>query len=103
LPARAAKASPRASSSASRNDEGIAPQRSEAPSRSRRQSDADAIATQRLIARDLGIPEAPPAAHAPAAPLDRDAAETQRLIERDLGPFLQRNGGSSRAAYPASR
>lgn len=91
------------SSSLSRNDDETASQRSESASRSRRQADADAVATQRLIARDLGIPTPPPASE-PSAPLDRDAAETQRLIERDLGPFLHRNGGSStQGPYPASR
>ena len=89
-------------SSPSRNDDEAASQRSESASRPRRQADADAIATQRLIARDLGIATAPPAS-APTAPLDRDAGETQRLIERDLGPFLHRNRSSStQGTYPAS-
>jgi hypothetical protein len=91
----------RPSAALSRNDDEAARQRTDAVSRSRRQTDADAIATQRLIARDLGTAIGPPA-NAPAAPLDRDAAETQRLIERDLGPFLHRNDRSVRGGtYPA--
>ncbi|HKU87059.1 MAG TPA: zinc ribbon domain-containing protein [Casimicrobiaceae bacterium] len=100
-------ANPKARPSAAppRNDDEAARQRTDAASRSRRQAEADAIATQRLIARDLGTAIGPPAnppANAPAAPLDRDAAETQRLIERDLGPFLHRNDRSLRGGtYPA--
>ena len=96
-----AKARPRPPSAASRNDDDAARQRTEAASRSRRQADADAIATQRLIARDLGTATGPPAS-TPAAPLDRDAAATQRLIERDLGPFLRPSDRSSKGGtYPA--
>ena len=96
-----AKARARPSSATTRNDDEAAGQRGEPASRSRRQADADAIATQRLIARDLGTATAPPV-NAPAATLDRDAAATQRLIERDLGPFLHRNDGSPKgAANPA--
>ena len=92
----------RPSAAPARNDDEAARQRTDAASRSRRQADADAIATQRLIARDLGTAIGPPV-NAPAAPLDRDAAETQRLIERDLGPFLHRNDRSLRGGtYPAS-
>jgi hypothetical protein len=97
------KSKARSSAVPSRNDDEAARQRADVAGRSRRQADADAIATQRLIARDLGIATLPPA-NAPSAPLDRDAVETQRLIERDLGPFLHRNGGSStQGTYPAIR
>lgn len=74
--------------------------RAEPAGRERKTPDASAVATQRLIARDLGrfaeVPRSPP-------PLpDRDAIETQRLIERDLGPFLRRNAsGAPGGAFPA--
>ncbi len=63
-----------------------------------RPSDADAIATERLIARDLGRfgPTAPPnrsAERVPQDTRDRDASATQRLVDRDLGAF--RNGSSA--------
>ena len=91
----------RPSAAPSSNDDEAARQRTDAVGRSRRQAEADAIATQRLIARDLGTAIGPPV-NAPAAPLDRDAAETQRLIERDLGPFLHRDDRSLRGGtYPA--
>ena len=100
----ASSATPKARPSAApaRNDDEAARQSTDAAGRSRRQAEADAIATQRLIARDLGTAIGPPV-NAPAAPLDRDAAETQRLIERDLGPFLHRNDRSLRGGtYPAT-
>jgi hypothetical protein len=101
LGASSTKPKARPSAAPSRNDDEAARQRVDTAGRSRRQADADAIATQRLIARDLGTAIGPPA-NAPAAPLDRDAAETQRLIERDLGPFLHRNDRSLRGGtYPA--
>jgi hypothetical protein len=86
-----------------RNDDEAARHRTDAAARSRRQAEADAIATQRLISRDLGTATNPPV-NAPAAPIDRDAAATQRLIERDLGPFLHRNDRSlSGGTYPATQ
>jgi hypothetical protein len=100
----ASSATPKARPSAAtaRNDDEAAHQRTDAAARSRRQAEADAIATQRLIARDLGTATGPPV-NAPGAPLDRDAAATQRLIERDLGPFLHRNDRSlSGGTYPAT-
>jgi ribosomal protein L40E len=68
--------------------------------RARKAPDASALATQRLIARDLGrFAEAP---RSPSPSPDRDAIETQRLIERDLGPFLHRNAsGATGGALPA--
>jgi hypothetical protein len=87
--------------SVSRKDaERVSLQAAPAPAgRTPRQPDASAIATQRLIARDLGLPG--PRSDSPTPPLDRDAIETQRLIERDLGPFLRKNGsGTSADALP---
>lgn len=83
------------------NDAEPAKGRAEPSGKSRRQTEASALATQRLIARDLGqlsnrsAPTGQP-------PLDRDAIETQRLIERDLGPYLRRNAsGATGGAIPA--
>ena len=91
----------RPSASAKRNDDAVARQRTETASRPRRPANADAIATQRLIERDLGTLSSSPS-RAPDAPLDRDALATQRLIERDLGPFLHRNDrGATGRTYPA--
>jgi hypothetical protein len=101
----ASSATPKARPSAApaRNNDETARQRTDAAGRSRWQAEADAIATQRLIARDLGTATGPPV-NAAAAPLDRDAAATQRLIERDLGPFLHRNDRSLRGGtYPATQ
>jgi hypothetical protein len=73
-----------------------APAESNRPARS---MDAAAVATRRLVARDMAgfVPMQEPAAQAPA---DRDAIETQRLIQRDLGAFLTplRDGRTQRTA-----
>ena len=63
--------------------------------RSKPKPDAAAIATQRLIDRDMsGYAQQQ---GSPRMPSDRDASETQRLIARDLGKFLPPNS-NARAA-----
>ena len=57
------------------------------PVRAKTKSDAAAIATQRLIDRDMGG-FAQQQGSGPRSPPDRDAIATQRLIARDLGKFL---------------
>lgn len=68
--------------------------------RTRKPQDPAALATQRLIARDLGRDAEAPSR--PATPLDKDAIATQRLIERELGPFLpDKADGTSGDDLPA--
>jgi hypothetical protein len=68
--------------------------------RTRKPQDHAALATQRLIARDLRSDADAPGA--PATQLDKDAIATQRLIERELGPFLpDKANGTSRDAPAA--
>lgn len=74
--------------------------RKEPAARTRKPPGPSALATQRLIARDLGRDADAPGG--PATPLDKDAIETQRLIERELGPFLpDKANGTSRDTLPA--
>jgi hypothetical protein len=69
-------------------------------------SDADAAATERLIARDLGrfAPTLPPSNRtsdrASADTRDRDAIETQRLVDRDLGAFRGAQRSLPDRAFP---
>ena len=58
--------------------------------RAKKAPDADAIATQRLVARDTQDLNAAPDVAPPAA-ADKDAIETRRLITRELGEFLPPN------------
>jgi len=67
--------------------------------RGRKTPDTGAIATQRLVARDIQDLASPPDGAPSPLTTDRDAAATQRLIKRELGEFLPapnvRSDGSS--------
>ena len=69
-------------------------------------NDADAAATERLIARDLGrfAPSPPPSNRASdRASTDirgRDAIETQRLVDRDVGAFRNAQRSPPDRAFP---